>query len=68
MARGRKARVDRPVRKVIYIPESLAAQVDLLLFDPLMGKTRYGELSKVATELLREWLDKQKALSANQVK
>lgn len=49
-------KTDRPRAITIYIPSSLADRIDLLLADPLTGRTRHGAKSKLITRLLREWL------------
>ena len=42
------------------IPAALAAEVDLLLEDPLTKRRKYGALSKLLESLLRNWLADQK--------
>jgi len=58
---GRKALLDPPVRWELSLPSSLAAQVEVLLADPVRGKTSYGARTKLITRLLREWLREQGA-------
>jgi metal-responsive CopG/Arc/MetJ family transcriptional regulator len=41
---------------LISLPNELAASVDLALFDPVRGRTRYGARSRLIAELLRKWL------------
>lgn len=60
MKRGPKIKLDRPVRQVLYIPESVMSQVALLLLDPLSGKMRKGAMSDLTVSLYREWLEKQR--------
>jgi len=54
-------KVDRPVKKRLSIPESVATQVDLLLWSDLEGRTPKGDWSELVTRLLREWLERQVA-------
>ena len=49
---------DRPVAWKIYIPNSVAAEVELYLVDEFLGKSRHGAKSDLVTQLLREWLAK----------
>lgn len=56
----RKRHVDRRVPLRIYIPESVMAKVDLLLFDPTRQSARkYNALNEIITQKLREWLEEQ---------
>ena len=48
------------VQVKLRLPESLAAEVKAILLDPLRGRSRYGTLSKVGTELFRAWVRKQR--------
>lgn len=57
--RGRKAHIDPPVNFVLSIPQSLAAKVELLLYDPTTGKPAYGGRSALIQQLLREWVESQ---------
>lgn len=50
---------ERKVRVALWLPEPLAAQVMALLMDPLRGRSRYGDLSRVGTMLFRAWVRKQ---------
>jgi len=43
------------IRKNLHIPESLAARVELRLWDPTQSKARYGAWSKLIVRLLQEW-------------
>lgn len=56
MPRGRKKKLDRPVRQVVYIPSSVMAHVELLLLDPVSSKLKHGALSELTTSLYRSWL------------
>ena len=44
----------------IKVPASLFREVKLLLLNPASGRVRYGEMSKLATSLLRTWVEKQR--------
>ena len=50
--------VERRERLVLSIPESLGAQLDLLTYDPVRGRPRYGGRSEIAIRALREYLDR----------
>lgn len=50
---------ERKVRISIWLPEDVAAKVVALLMDPLRGRSRYGDLSRVGTLLFRAWVRKQ---------
>ena len=55
MARPKKT--DRPVKITVSVPESVMTRVQLKLFDPLRGRARYGALSGLMTDLLRDWVE-----------
>jgi len=42
----------------ISIPIEVIARVRLLLFNPVTQRTRYGALSNLITNLLRDWLSR----------
>ena len=44
----------------IKVPASLFRDVKLLLLNPLSGRVRHGEMSKLATSLLKTWVEKQR--------
>ena len=44
----------------IKVPSSLFTEVKLLLLNPLSGRVRHGEMSKLATSLLGTWVEKQR--------
>lgn len=46
----------RPHDWKLSIPQDLAAEVDLRLWDPVLQKPRYGGRSELVTTLLRQWL------------
>lgn len=51
----------RPHDWKLSIPQDLAAEVDLLLWDPVMQKPKYGGRSSLIADLLRLWLEAQRA-------
>ncbi len=55
----REKLLDRPIEKCISLPGTLVYQIEILNIDPLTNKVRYGALSKLITQLLREWVQKQ---------
>ena len=55
---GRKPHADSPIKWNINLPTSLAADVELLLLDPLTGIPGYGKRSKLIQQLLYEWVEK----------
>lgn len=58
--RGRPPFAVPKVEWAVMIPQPLAAQVELLLLDPLLDKPKHGARSELLEQLLREWLEKQK--------
>lgn len=44
----------------VYLPSDLAAQIELLLLDPMRDKPKHGARGKLVEQLLREWLEKRK--------
>lgn len=57
MPRGRPKLHDTPVEWSISIPTSLAAKVELMLFDPMTGKTKFGGRSALIQQLLRAYVE-----------
>ena len=57
--KGRPVNPDTPVKLTINIPEKVYARLQLLFFDPVVGRARYGKLSGLVTNLLQDWLGKQ---------
>lgn len=55
---GRKPHGDPPTKWNINLPTTLAAEVELLLIDPLTGIPEYGKRSKLIQELLYGWVEK----------
>jgi len=64
VTRGRKLHADPPVPVFTSLPQSLAAKVELLLFDPVTNKPKYGGRSKLIEQLLREWVERQQLSAA----
>jgi Arc/MetJ-type ribon-helix-helix transcriptional regulator len=58
MPRGRAPRGDSPVRWVIWLPGELAAKLELLLYDPVLQRARYGSKSEVCRQALELWLER----------
>lgn len=54
--RGRKAYVVPTVEWKCHIPVDVAAKIDMVTFDPVKGKVKYGARSSFVTQLLRDWL------------
>ena len=44
----------------LWLEADLAADVQALLFDPRTGRTRYGELKRVANMLFANWVASQR--------
>ena len=57
---GRKPNREPTLSIHIKVPSSLFREVKLLLLNPTSGRVRHGEMSKLATSLLRTWVDKQR--------
>ena len=56
---GRPKNAIPSITKHVSLPEDLFARVELLLLNPITGKMKYGDFSRLIEQLLREWLDKQ---------
>lgn len=68
MARlGRKPRAIPRSEKHIRIREDIMATVDLLLLDPMRAKVKYGKRSDLIEDLLRQWIDEQRADAGERV-
>lgn len=63
---ARRKHTDPRVKWHVYIPGSLAGEIELILLDPLLGQPKHGAKSELVTELLQRWLDERKALMARQ--
>lgn len=59
MARPRK--IDRPVGKTIHFPQSLAVQVDLMLYSEVEGRVPLGAWQKYLCELIKADMEKRNA-------
>jgi len=57
---GRPQNVVPPIEWSISLPSDLAAQVELLLLDPMRGKPKVGARSKLIEQLLRGWIEERK--------
>jgi hypothetical protein len=58
--RGRKANTERSIRWRVEVREKIAAQVELLLLDPVTQQIEYGARSALINRLLEAWLDSQR--------
>ena len=56
---GRRKYTIRRVRWHLQIPETVAAEVELLLLDPFWQQPKWGAKSELVTQLLQEWLNSQ---------
>jgi hypothetical protein len=54
---SKTARVDKPTLTRFYLPESLRARVDLLLWSDVESRVPHGAYTELFTRLTREWLD-----------
>ncbi len=63
-SRGRPANSIPSVEWKIMIPEDLAANVELLCFDPVRNKPAFGARSAYLTRLIREDLEKRKLIES----
>lgn len=59
MTRGRKPLSDPPIEWYISMPSSLAAKVELLIYDPTTQKPKYGGRSGLVQMLVRKWVEEQ---------
>ena len=57
MPRGRPKKHDTPVSWYVSLPQSLAAEVELILLDPLTGRPEFGKRSQLVESLLRNWVE-----------
>jgi len=64
--RGRKPQLDRPVDVMVSIPSTVAAKLELLLYDPLTGRPQYGGRSRLIQQLIREWIERQALTPKNE--
>lgn len=61
MKRGRKELAIPTVRWEVQVDVLLAADVELLIADPVSKKASYGERSKLVNLLLRQYLNERKS-------
>ena len=57
--RGRPPSTIKKIKRHVQLPESLVAEVDLLLYDPLLGQRLHGSWSSLITKLLDRWVKEQ---------
>ena len=60
MTAGRKPYAEPRVAWKVYLPQNLAAEIELLLLDPMREKIRYGARNELLERLLREWILEQR--------
>ena len=65
--KGRRAKSDRPTARKLWLPESLSNELDILLLNPLTGRTAHGAFSSLVTELLRKWLAEHRKPTSKEV-
>lgn len=53
---AKPARIDRPIKKNLSLPESLVTRVELLLYNEVEKKVPFGAWQELVTRLLDEWL------------
>lgn len=58
--RGRPPKIDPPIEWAIMVPSSLASRIELMLYDPSLGRTRYGSRSELIVSLLQQWAEARK--------
>ena len=54
----RPAKIIRPVKKNLSLPEDVVAKVELELYSPAMQEVPQGAWQELVTGLLKEWLIK----------
>lgn len=64
--KGRPAASDPNVYWEVGIPASLAAKVELALYDPVFGKIRYGARAELIQRLLAQWLEERRPQRAEE--
>lgn len=57
---GRRAFSTPRKRVNVYLDESLLTEFSLLHFDPIRGRSEYGELTAVLNTLLRGYLEEKR--------
>jgi len=63
MPRGRKPNLEPSVSWHLHIRQSIAAPVEILLADPVLGKVKAGARQALIESLLEEWLNKRRKQS-----
>ena len=58
--RGRKPHTELRINRSARVRESLTKEVDELLRDPLLNKTKHGAYSNLINHLLADWVSKQR--------
>lgn len=62
---GRKPLADPRIPWRVYIRSKLAAEVELLLLDPMRQKVKYGSRGELIESLLEDWVDAQRKSAQN---
>lgn len=57
---ARRKNADPSVDWHLCIPQTLAAEVELLLIDPFLQRTQFGARSELIIMLLREWVNEKR--------
>jgi hypothetical protein len=60
MKLGRPANTVKTVHWTLSLPEPLAAELELLMLDPMLGKPKVGARSELVVSLIRQWIDSKK--------
>jgi hypothetical protein len=60
MKLGRPANTVKTVHWTLSLPEPLAAELELLMLDPMLGKPKVGARSELVVSLIRQWIDTKK--------
>lgn len=60
MKLGRPPKTTRTVHWTLSLPEPLAAELELLMLDPMLGKPKVGARSALVEGLIREWIATQR--------
>ncbi|MCF6238538.1 MAG: hypothetical protein L3J79_06965 [Candidatus Marinimicrobia bacterium] len=56
------------VRVSLILPKQLHKDLEILLKDPVIGKTQYGARSRLVTKLLAQWVKEQRILQEEKLK
>ena len=60
MKRGRPELQHPKTAWKVHVDSRLAAEIEILLADPLRGKAAYGERGSLIEQLLRQWVEGQR--------